>query len=364
LSELEKFARVLREERESLLSRWRQRLRELPSARNLDIPTLNDHVPQFIDQLANELEAGSGETIAHTVVASAPTEHGVQRVEDGFDIVEVVAEYNILRGCIHDLAEAREITLRGRPFHILNRVFDGAIGTAVQTFAAQRALDVQRRREEHLAFVAHDLRTPLSAISTAANVLAHQLLEDASGRMLKIIHRNVAAIEALVAEVLKESAHVEPASGVKLERRRLELWPFVERLIHDMSPIAGTGSVNLANEVPDQLFVMADAGLLARIFRNLIANAIVHTPQGRIVIGAQADGGGGAQCWVSDNGSGIDPDSLDSIFEKFETDGQGEEATGLGLAIVRNFVESHGGEIHAESEPGVGATFRFTLPGH
>ena len=60
----------------------------------------------------------------------------MQRVKDGYDIEEVVAEYNILRGCIHDLAQANGLTLQGEPFHILNRVLDGAIGLAVKTFAA------------------------------------------------------------------------------------------------------------------------------------------------------------------------------------------------------------------------------------
>ncbi len=87
------------------------------------------------------------------------------------DIEEVVAEYNILRGCIHDLADENGLTLQGKPFYIINLVFDHAIGVALETYATQRALDVQRRREEYLAFVAHDLRTPLNAISLAGRVL-------------------------------------------------------------------------------------------------------------------------------------------------------------------------------------------------
>jgi len=65
--------------------------------------------------------------------------------------------------------------MQGKPFHIVNRILDEAIGLAVQTFAAHQALEVQRRREEYLAFVAHDLRTPLNAISLAAMVLERTL---------------------------------------------------------------------------------------------------------------------------------------------------------------------------------------------
>jgi two-component system phosphate regulon sensor histidine kinase PhoR len=366
LNEMRRLADVLRQESAGLLSRWRQRVRDLPSARNLDTPTLDDHIPKFILELATELDRGSEETIAEAVTVESPPAHGVQRVEDGFDIVEVVAEYNILRGCVHDLADGHDIDLRGRPSHILNRVLDAAIGAAVQTFAVQQALEVQKRREEHLAFVAHDLRTPLTAISVATQVLARNLAkspDESNQRMLKIVSRNVDFISELVTQVLKESANVEAEAGVKLERRKFDLWPLVERLIHNLNPIAGTGSVRLANQVPDELVVYADAALLTRIFQNLIANAIVYAPQGEILIGARQTEAGAAECWVSDNGTGIEPERLEVIFEKFETDHEGEDASGLGLAIVKTFVEAHGGTIRAESEVGAGATFRFTLPG-
>ena len=366
MNNLKILAKLIRQERDPLLSRWRERVRQLPSARDLDTPTLNDHVPQLLDEIAAALEEGSDETIAEAVAAVSPTAHGVQRADEGFDIVEVVAEYNILRGCIHDLADQNDVSLRGQGFHILNRVMDGAIGLAVQTFATRRALDVQRRREEHLAFVAHDLKTPLNAISMAAKVLEHELADgvsDGNSRMLRILSRNADNLGKLITEVLKENANLESDAGIKLERRRFELWPFVERLIHDMNLIAGTGSARLANEVPDDLVVNADASLLTRIFQNLISNALVHAPQGDIVIGARQTGGDGTvDCRIDDNGSGIPPEQLGSIFEKGETDQKAEGASGLGLPIVKTFVEAHGGTISVESEPGAGATFRFTLP--
>ncbi|HEX7813472.1 MAG TPA: HAMP domain-containing sensor histidine kinase, partial [Burkholderiales bacterium] len=131
---------------------------------------------------------------------------------------------------------------------------------------------------------------------------------------------------------------------------------------YDLNPIAGTGSARLANAVPDELVVHADAALLTRIFQNLIANAIVHAPQGEIEIGAEEAADGTVTCRVTDNGTGIEPERLESIFEKFETDGKGEDASGLGLAIVKTFVEAHGGTISVESQVGAGSTFRFTLP--
>ena len=369
LQNLEKLAALIKGDRAGLLSRWRQQVRLLPSAKHLDTPSLNDHVPPLLDELASALRAVTDKTIPEALVEGSPPIHGLQRYEDGFDIVEVVAEYNILRGCIHDLAESHHLSLQGRAFHILNRVFDEAIGLAIQTFATQQALELQRRRDEYLAFVAHDLRTPLNAIAIVARIL--ELTQTDRGerietsRMLRTLGRNVQELEALVDKVLKETAHIRTEAGVKLEPRAFDLWPLVESVLHDLQPVAATGSARLINEVPEDLIAYADAGLLRRVFQNLVANAITYTPRGEVVVGARETGAKSAiECWVSDNGSGIPADRVEKIFDKLETDPEKPDGTGLGLAIVKMFVEAHGGKVTVETKEGSGSTFRFTLPGN
>jgi signal transduction histidine kinase len=366
-SDLDQLAALILRERAGLLSRWRQQVRALPSAQHLDAPTLNDHVPQLIGELAAALQARSDETIPEALSEASPPAHGLQRVQDGYDIEEVVAEYNILRGCIHDLAQANGLTLQGKPFHILNRVLDGAIGLAVKTFAAERAGAVRSRREEYLAFVAHDLRTPLNAISLATRVLELALparsANAAHAQMFRTLRRNVKHLDALVSKVLEENTGELSQLGIRLERRRFDLWPLIEALIHDLDPVAHTGSTRLVNQVPDDLAVYADAGLLRRIFQNVIANAIAYTPHGEVVIGARQSGAQGVlECWVSDNGEGIAPERLEKVFDKSETDPGKEGGWGLGLAIVKSFVEAHDGTVSVESREGLGSTFRFTLP--
>ena len=352
-----------------LLAEWRKQVRELPSAAGLDTPTLNDHIPQLIDELAAALQARSDETIPESLSEGSPPIHGLQRVKDGYDIEEVVAEYNILRGCIHDLAEASGLTLQGQAFHILNRVLDGAIGLAVQTFAAQRALEERQRQDEHLAFVAHDLRTPLNAISLATSVLERTLPPQGSGteyaQMFKTLRRNVQHLDKLVGKVIQENTTLLSDAGIKVERREFDLWPLVESLVHDLDPVALSARTRLINKVPDDIVAFADASLLRRIFQNLVANAIRYTPGGEVVIQATKLGAEGAlECSVSDNGAGIAPEHLQKVFEKSETDPTKEEGSGsgLGLAIVKTFVEAHGGRVNVESRKEMGSTFRFTLP--
>lgn len=272
---IDKLAQLVEHERDALLAEWRAQVRELPAAQALDVPTLNDHIPHLLAELATALRIGSGERIAQAFVGDSPPAHGLQRVKDAFDIEEVVAEYNILRGCIHNLAERNGLNLQGRTFHILNRVLDGAIGSAVQSFATQKALEVQQRREEYLSFVAHDLRNPLNAISLSTQILKMLLVRDSSEtsratQMMMILNRNVQHLETLVGKVIEENTNLATEVGVKLERREFDLWPLVEALIHDLFPVAGTSNTRLSNTVPEDFVAYADASLVRRVFQNLI----------------------------------------------------------------------------------------------
>ena len=367
ISDLDSLAALIIQERQALLSRWRRQVRELPSARHLNIPTLNDHIPQLLDELAQAIQTNSDQSIPETLSEGSSPAHGLQRVKDAYDIEEVVAEYNILRGCIHDLADDHGIRLQGKPFHILNRVFDHAIGLALKAYATQRSLELQLRWEEHLAFVTHDLRTPLNAISMAGRVLEMLHPEShspaSSNQMLKALRRNVQQLEGLVAKVLDGNKSLEAVAGIKLERREFDLWSLVEDLIYDLSPVAKTAGTRFINKVPDDLVVYADAGMLRRLLQNLMANAIKYTPQGEIIVGAQElVEQGFIECWVSDNGAGIPAALIDKVFDKGETDPVHDGGLGLGLAIVKSFAEAHGGAVCVESTEGCGATFRFTLP--
>ena len=350
-----------------LLATWRAQVRELPSAKHLDVPTLNDHIPGLIDEIAVSLELGDDRTIAQNLREGTPPEHGAQRVEDGFDIIEVVSEYNILRGCVHALADQHDIRMDRNLLHVLNMVMDGAIGMAVQTFAEEKAHEVRKRRQEYLAFVAHDLRNPLTAISLSAALLEATMkkaeVDEETTHVFRTLHRNVGQLETLVTKVLEENANLLSEEGLSLERRHFDLWALVEAVIQSMAPVAADAGTRLINAIPKELVVYADAELLRRVFQNLIGNAITYTARGEVRIGAaMSDLRDGTACWVTDNGSGIDEDRLDSIFDKGEGDVERIDSTGLGLAIVKTFIEAHGGTVQAQSEKGQGTNIRFELP--
>jgi signal transduction histidine kinase len=340
-------------------------VRALPSAAKLDVPTLNDHIPGWIAELAACLvtasEAPEGES---SVVA--PLAHGLQRFDDGFDIEEVVAEYNILRDCVRDLGERHGVFVAGQDRRYLDKFFDDAIAAAVKAFAESQAREVQRRRTEYLAFVAHDLRTPLGAITFSAYLLEQRLggagLDAENSRLLKILARNTRQLEGLVGAVLAENTQMLTELGVKIERRKLDLWPLVENLIQDLQPLAIKAGAKMVNQVPDDLEATADASLLRRVLQNLLSNAIAYAPGGEVIVGASDRGGGEPlEIWVKDNGAGIPAERLEKVFDALETDPKGA-GVGLGLAIVKTFVEAHDGKVWVESAEGQGSMFRFTLP--
>ena len=358
-TQLAALATVLREHKTTLIASWQSAVCELPGAAHLDGPTLRDHVPQFIDEMIAAIARHDEEVAAGR--PGSPVEHGLQRLAAGFDIKEVVIEYNVLRGAAHDVAEGAGLRLGADDCRVINHIIDDAIAWAVDTFAREQAAERQRRREEYFAFVAHDIRTPLNAISLTADLLAEDALAEAAD-MLRAMQRNVRRIENLIHRIMEDEHHLDAEEGFHPVRREIDLWPLVHRLLQDVRPVTEAAHIRTANVVPRHLTLHADAGLLARALQNLVANAVKFAPGGEIEIGARESADGG-ECWVRDNGAGIAPERIAVIFDKRETDPDPTRAgSGFGLAILKQIVEAHGGAIAVESQPGSGSTFRFTIP--
>ncbi len=360
------LAALVRRERDALLADWRMRVRALPSARSLDVPRLNDHIPRLLDAIVAALEDPDR---AEAPSQQRPSEaHGAQRVDDGYDIEEVVAEYGLLRDSLHALAEANGVRIEGAAFRVLNRALNESIGIAVRAYAHDSATELMRQHEQHLAFVTHDLRTPLGAITLAVEVLERAIPaqpdDSLAARMMRSLRRNIGQVRKLVDDVLAVStvsATPPPDTPLDPHPRCFDLWPLVEGLVLELEPLARTSGARLVNAIPDDLEVYADANLLGRAFRNLLENAIRHAPRAEIIVGAEPTGRGVA-CWVRDDGPGIDPTRIDRVFEQGETTSAENGGTGLGLAIVQRIIAAHGGRIDVASQPGQGASFRIDLP--
>jgi len=361
---LQILGELIEKHQNELLSSWHNEVSLLPGAIQLDAPTIIDHIPQLLTELSQKLISNE----EHPAHIASSADHGVQRWKAGFDISEVVAEYGILRSCLERLAEKNSLSLTHHAGRVVNSVFDKAVAEATKAYATYMTVELQKRREEHLSFVVHDLRTPLQAIALSTTMLERSLPEDVMTeqftKSLLLLRRNIARLDGLIKRVLQDDANLQLTESPNIEPREFDLWPIVESIIQDLHPIVNESETVLINDIPSDLTIVADAQLLGQVFQNLLSNAIKFTPNGRVTIGAQlSESAGVLQCWVQDSGAGIEQERLAKIFEKLETDQQPEKrGMGLGLAIVKQIVELHGGEIEVESTVGIGSTFKFELP--
>jgi len=361
---LQRLAALINEQREELLSDWRSQVRKLPGAVDLDTPTITDEVPELLNRLAEELIRTSEE--ANAEIRAVSTEHGLLRWQAGFDVTEVVAEYNILRCCLQDLAERNNLMLFGKAARIVNTVFDEAVGRAIKAFETMMTIELRHRHEEHIAFLLHDLRTPLEALSLATTFLDRSFQSETKTSpvesALSVLRGNIDRLNDRIGTVL----HGTKGLGRTFEPQftTLNFRKQVDAMIHDLGPIAELSQTRLVNEVGADVEVYSDSRLLDQVIQNLLSNAVKFTPQGTVTVGAVTEENGSVTCWVTDTGQGIPPEAIEKVFDRFETRGSSQHrGLGLGLAIVKEIVELHDGEISVQSQLGKGSTFRFRIPG-
>jgi signal transduction histidine kinase len=222
------------------------------------------------------------------------------------------------------------------------------------------------RQVKFMAMVAHELRNPLTPIRTAAELLKRVLTEDVMEDVQLVIERQVAHMSRLVEDLL-DSARVN-AGKFRLEPTGVELVDILNLAAETCRPAIAARHQHLTLRLPsDALPVEGDPVRLAQVFCNLLDNASKYTQDGGeiTVTGATADDT--VTITVSDNGIGIAPDALASIFDMYVQDERAltrrKGGLGIGLAVVRDLVEAHGGKIVARSAgENLGSEFVVTLP--
>jgi two-component system, OmpR family, phosphate regulon sensor histidine kinase PhoR len=361
---------LLGERQREIIDKWKLKVRKLPRAQNLDEPLLLDHVPQMLRELSSILTQAQTLSILEMTAHESAREHGAIRFQLGFDVEQVVAEFGLLRDIVQDFAEANLVNITGEVNRTVNRVIDKAIAASLETYVLQQAEELQRKRREYLSFIVHDLKTPISAMAMAANVIDQKLAAERSAfpvvfKMLELVRRNAARLNDRVMEIINEESRLQvltnDATGLPLQRRDVDLWPVIERLKQDYQTIADSHGNTIRNEVPPELRVYADPELLLEVLRNLLSNALKYTTNGEIVVGAREDSDS-VVCWVSDTGIGIPPEHLDRIFQKGAADPNIPGSTGLGLSVVEKVMRLHGGKVSFESTPGIGSSFQVEFP--
>lgn len=222
-------------------------------------------------------------------------------------------------------------------------------------------------KDEFLATLSHELRSPLTSILGWSKLLATgKLDEEESKRAIETISRNASAQRQLIDDLLDVSRIM--TGKLRLEVRPVALAPMIEAVAESVRPAADAKSINLETQLDSHLnSISGDPDRLQQIIWNLLSNAIKFTPTGGEVRVRLKGIASHVEITVSDSGQGISPELLPEVFDRFRTFDSSTTrrhgGLGLGLSIVRQFVELHGGIVVAESEgEGKGATFRVLLP--
>ncbi|MEW5719020.1 MAG: HAMP domain-containing sensor histidine kinase [Chloroflexota bacterium] len=244
------------------------------------------------------------------------------------------------------------------------------LGRLTRAFNSMRE-QVQRARQSERHFlsgVSHDLKTPVAIVQGYVGALLDGTAADEASRQraLSGIQREADRMNALIASLLELArleAGLTPFAPVAVDVRAL-----ARKTLDAFAPQANAKNVMLNDDLPATLPpLQADPTLLERVLANLLDNAIRFTPPGgAIALGGAAESDGVLRLWVHDTGSGIPPDALPHIFDRFfQVDparSSERRGSGLGLAIAREIVQHHGGAINAESQVGQGTRFIVTLP--
>lgn len=224
-------------------------------------------------------------------------------------------------------------------------------------------------RKEFVANVSHELRTPLSVIKGYVETLVDagdEMPAADRDKFLKTIQRHTERLNSILEDLLVLSRLESARPG--LARERVDLAALLATAAEDFRarPAAEAHRLSLA-VAPALPAVMADPLKLGQVLDNLVSNALKYTPRGsRVEIAARIGEPDTVEVSVRDNGPGIPAEDLPHIFERFYRVDKGRSrekgGTGLGLSIVKHIVQLHGGRVWAESRPGEGTTFFFTLP--
>jgi signal transduction histidine kinase len=268
---------------------------------------------------------------------------------------------------VNHVDEARELLSQGTA---------QARGTEEQLHAALEQLAELRAREalqsQFLANISHDLRTPLTAVITHAEILRDGILGELTPRQLESVRGIITGGRQLLAQVGEILTYARgSANQLTVDPTRFAVGEVLEQARALNAPLLNKKQLTARVEVdPDVPLVNADREKVEHVLANLLGNAIDFTPaEGNVWLRASRTSDGARECVlieVADSGLGIAPEHHELIFQEFaqvdSTPSRPHHGTGLGLTIARKLVELHGGRIWVESEIGGGSRFFFTIP--
>jgi signal transduction histidine kinase len=343
--------------------RWLEKVREDGAATGREVPPtdLRARIGEYLVRLAGALRGGgsieSGGSAAWSEVAR---EQALTHVRLGFDIHQLVHEFILLRRILFEVAREDRLVTDALQSQRLADLIEAAIAVAVQSYVESRDAADRRARAEHIGFLTHELRNPLTTATMAATRLRRRpQLVDADRDTLDMLDRGLNRVRSMIDGILLTE---------RLEARETECRP-VDMTFGQVMPEATRAAefeaknkgIAFTTRYDPALEIHVDPTLALSALQNVIDNAVKFTDRGHVHVVVD-DEPSEALVHVYDNCDGLPADQLHTIFEPFKRAHSGKAGTGLGLAIARRAVEAQGGRIGADSSVGQGCHFWLTFP--
>ncbi|MEM9327303.1 MAG: HAMP domain-containing sensor histidine kinase [Bacteroidota bacterium] len=231
----------------------------------------------------------------------------------------------------------------------------------------QEVFEQKKLRDRFFAIIAHDLRGSVTSFKAISDVIAIHVENqefDSLNEMMPDVDQTTQQLVRLLDNLLNWAS--QELREIPYHPEKVDLWKMISDLIEGLRALAVSKSVQITNEVEKELTLWADFNTTFTIFRNLIHNALKFTNAGGLIKVATFSRDGEVDITVTDTGIGMSPETLKTLFnleDRSSTYGtQGEKGIGLGLRLVEEFTKLNNGRVTVESAPGVGTTFKITLP--
>jgi signal transduction histidine kinase len=353
------ISRRMDELREVVFAEWEKRVRaSISEAATLPHPVLIDTLPALYDNIAQALTPEYPRTSAAAATPSVATEHGGERARlTGYEAKAVITEYQLFRTVVLDVLEQNEVPISNEDRQIIGSSVDVCIRESVTAFALVQAAF----REQFIAALAHDLRTPLAAASMAAHLISRTKDAETVSRYAVKITDNLNRVDEMIREML-DTVIFQQGERLRLNLSRFDLGDLVREvgveseIVHGARfEISGTSIVGWWGW---------DA--MKRALENLISNAVKYGAPDTPIRITFKEYHERVLLSVHNDGEPIPPDQVESVFQVFERAKAAKEGNkegwGIGLPFVRSVVESHGGSVDLDSAPERGTTFSMDFP--
>jgi signal transduction histidine kinase len=365
-----RLSEFLRASFDEIEREWEEFAKTLaPVAADMDNSALRDHLPEIVDAIAAEIEASTEpqlhkfERMSEENLARISARHAAMRINSGFDLEQIIAEYGAFRATVARLWSETLPDQRESNLSELIR-FNACIDQAVAHLVQRYARDSTKYGDRFTSILVHDVRSPLNLINVAGYALLDEgSLSEAQVSNVSRIFRGVRRIDRLLND-LAVVVRSRVGTPLPLAKSKSDLGVICEQAVEEVK--ASHPDVVVEIHRDGNLIGEWDGERLAQVVSNLVVNAIIHASAKKVNVLLQDAGPLSVVLKVCNQGSPIPAELQQSIFEPFVHSSDSSEdlsrGFGLGLFIVRQIVAAHGGKVHVTSSQSEGTIFTVQLP--